>query len=339
MRYTYPDWPDWPTNRTVVIAEVGMNHGGNEALAWEMINSAHENGADLVKLQSFVTEDFFHPSLSYFQNTKAMELPLDGQRRLFAKGKEAGINLITTPFGVASVDMVEEFEPLAFKVASMDNDNHPLIEHIAKKGRPILISLGMADLGEIQKTVDVVRKAGNEKLVLLHCISDYPSRLEDMHLASLQGLRQIFNVHVGLSDHSMGLDAAFAAASMGVAVIEKHFTTDRKLCEEIPDADHDISIEPDELRDLRRFCESVTEMIGSFPRPFTENEATGRNEMRRGLYAKQDIEAGEPLSLDNVAFLRPVRGVRAGDWRFVQGRKSRRKIEKSAAITFADVGL
>lgn len=337
MKIDYLTWPDWPHNRTAIVAEVGVNHGGNEGLAWEMIQSANENGADFVKLQSFVMESFFHPSLSYYSNTKSLELSFEVQRRLFSKAKNEGINLITTPYDFDSVDMVEEFNPPAHKIASMDNDNIPLIRYIAEKGRPVLVSCGMADLDEIQSVVNIIKRAGNNKLVLLHCISDYPTRDEDMNLAAINLLKRMFDLPVGLSDHSLGLTGSYIAASLGATVIEKHFTIDRSLVKKIPDADHDISIEPSELKELNRFCESVNVMLGCERRKLTENEIAGRKNLRRGLYARRNIKAGEKLTLENTVLLRPVKGISANQWDKMVGKKYVSNIKKHKPIYMSDL--
>jgi len=339
MENNFIRWIGWPQNRTALIAEVGMNHGGVEELAWEMVLSAHNSGADFVKLQSFVTKDFFHPDLRYFEKTKSMELSFEVQRRLFSKAKGEGINLITTPFDFNSVDMVEEFAPSVHKIASMDNDNIPLIRYIAKKNRPVLISCGMADLGEIQKIVNVMEEVGNNKLALLHCISDYPTEPENLNLSMIDLLRNTFGYPTGLSDHSHGLYSSYVAASMGVQVIEKHFTTDRSLQKEYPDADHGISINPEELKELRIFCESVPVMMGHAPRRFTENEKLGRLNMRRGIYAKRNIGTGEKLDTENTIFLRPVRGIKAGLWDDVCGKEVKKEILELNPIYFTDLGM
>ena len=339
MASKFITWSGWPQNRTALIAEVGMNHGGVEELAWEMILSAHNCGADFVKLQSFVTKDFFHPDLQCFEVTKSMELSFEVQRRLFSRARGEGINLITTPFDSNSVDMVEEFNPLVYKIASMDNDNIPLIKYISKKNRPVLLSCGMADLGEIQKIISIMEKVGNDKLILLHCISDYPTVPENLNLSMIDLFKSAFGYPVGLSDHSFGLNSSYVAASMGAQVIEKHFTTDRSLQKEYPDADHDISINPQEFKKLRIFCESVPVMMGDAPRKLTENEKLGRVNMRRGIYAKRNIGIGEKLDIDNTILLRPVRGIKAGLWDEVCGMEVNRVIPKLNPISFSDLGL
>lgn len=335
----FPAWIGWPQNRTAIIAEIGMNHGGDEDMAWEMIKAAHVSGADFVKLQSFVTEKFFHPSLSYFANTKAMELSFEAQRRLFKRAEARGVKLITTPFDFESVDLAEEFNPAAHKIASMDNDNLPLLRYVAAKGRPVAVSCGMADLGEIERVVTNMRTAGNDKLVLLHCVSDYPAAPENLNLAMMDLLRSAFKTPTGLSDHSIGLHSAFIAAARGAAVIEKHFTIDRTLHEKFPDADHNISLEPSELKTLRAFCESVSVMTGEAPRRLTENETVGRTDFRRGLYSKRDLVQGEEISLENTILLRPAKGIAAGAWDFVCGKEVKRPVSKGSPIFYSDLGL
>lgn len=339
--YKYPQgsgWPrGWPSGRAAIIAEIGVNHGGDGDLAWEMIRSANKSGADFVKLQSFVMEDFLHPCVEYYSEVKSLELSLDTQRELFRKAGREGIGLITTPFDFASVDMADEFDPPAHKIASMDNDNIPLIRHIAQKGRPLLLSCGMAEIWDIGKAADVIRKTGNDKFVLLHCVSDYPAKPENLNLFMINFLRETVGCPVGFSDHSIGITGAQIALSLGAVVIEKHFTTDRRLAEKIPNADHAISIEPAELKTLSEFCESVGLMMGDAPRQLTETETEGKRKFKRGIYAKKDIEAGETLSLENSSLLRPVKGLRAGQWDSVNGKKAARSIRKNSPIFPSDV--
>lgn len=339
MKPVYPTWPGWPANRTAIVAEVGINHGGGATLAWEMIVAAHAHGADFVKLQSFHTEDFFHPSLDYYESTRRLELSEDAQADLFTRAKAAGIALVTTPFDARSLALAERFAPAFHKIASMDADNGPHLERLAATGRPLVLSCGMADMTEIETAVHTIRRAGNDKLVLLHCVSDYPAASETLNLAMLPLLHETHGVPVGLSDHSLGLDGAKVAASLGVAIIEKHFTLDRGMAKAMPDADHELSIEPDELASLRRFCEAVPRMMGTAPRQLTTNEQMGRRAFRRGIYAARDIAAGEQLDARNVAFLRPAEGIPVGAWPKVRGREAHRALVTGEAIAFTDVGL
>ncbi len=339
MKRRHPTWPGWPGDRTAVVAEVGVNHGGDATLAWEMITAAHAHGADFVKLQTFHTEDFFHPSLDYYESTRRLELPDDVQADLFARAQAAGIALVTTPFDARSLALAEGFSPAFHKIASMDADNGPHLQRLAATGRALVLSCGMAEMAEIDAAVRTIRGAGNDKLVLLHCVSDYPADDAMLNLSMLPLLAETHGVPVGLSDHSLGLDGARVAASLGAVLIEKHFTLDREMAKTMPDADHELSIEPDELASLRRFCEAVPTMIGRSPRQLTSNEQTGRRAFRRGLYAARDIAVGERLDAGNVAFLRPVVGIPVGAWSNVSGRAAQRALATGDAISFSDVGL
>ena len=337
MRTDIEHWPGWPDNRPAIIAEVGMNHGGDESLAWEMIQAAHENGADFVKLQTYSTERFFHPSLTYFNSTKSMELSCEATTELFINSEKKGIQLFTTPFDLESVDFIDKFSPKLYKVASMDNDNTPLIEHIAQKGKPVIVSCGMASFDEIYQVLETVKKTGNDQLVLLHCISDYPAKPESLNLEMIPYLKNKFNVPIGFSDHAIGLHSAFMASAMGASMVEKHFTTDRKLTDQMPDADHDISIEPQELSELIAFAEDASLMRGKAPRQITSGEEEGRTAFRRGLYTRKAVKAGEKLSLENTVLLRPVKGIAANQWTDVFGKSFLREIKAMEAINLSDL--
>ena len=337
MRTDIEHWPGWPDNRPAIIAEVGMNHGGDENLAWEMIQAAHENGADFVKLQTYSTERFFHPSLTYFNSTKSMELSRESTTELFINSEKKGIQLFTTPFDLESVDFIDKFSPKLYKVASMDNDNTPLIEHIAQKGKPVIVSCGMASFDEIYQVLETVKKTGNDQLVLLHCISDYPAKPESLNLEMIPYLKNKFNVPIGFSDHTIGLHSAFMAIAMGASMVEKHFTTDRKLTDQMPDADHDISIEPQELSELIAFAKDASLMKGKAPRQITSGEEEGRTAFRRGLYTRKAVKAGEKLSLENTVLLRPVKGIAANQWTDVFGKSFLREIKAMEAINLSDL--
>lgn len=339
MGYHYPSWHSWPRTRTAIVAEVGLNHGGDSERAWEMIQSAHEHGADFVKLQSFHTASLLHPSLEYYEETRALELSPAEQERLFARAKSRGIALVTTPFDTASLELAEQCDPPFHKVASMDVDNVPLVTRVAQTGRPVVVSCGMASHEEIGEVVDVLRANGNDKLVLLHCVSDYPAEERALNLAMIPFLQDRFRTFVGLSDHTLGLTGAYVASSLGAAVVEKHFTLDRSLASSMPAADHELSVEPEELRAMRRFSEAVPVVMGCAPRTLTENEESGRLNCRRGMYAGRDIAAGETLDLQNVTFLRPVRGLPAGAWDDIRGKRAACHIAANSPITAVRVEI
>lgn len=337
MAYKYPEWLAWPRARTAVVAEVGLNHGGDVEVAWEMIQSAHRHGADFVKLQSFDTAKLLHPSLDYYEATRALELSRSAQESLFVRARSESIALVTTPFDTPSLELAEAFNPPFHKVASMDVDNMPLLTRVAETGRPVIVSCGMASNEEIADVVNVMSACGNDKLVLLHCVSDYPAEERSLNLAMIPFLQDRFHTFVGLSDHTVGLTGAHVASSLGAAVVEKHFTLDRSLAASMPAADHELSMEPEELGALRRFFESVPIVMGKAPRTLTVNEEAGRHTYRRGIYAGRDIAAGETLELENVTFLRPVKGLPAGAWNDVRGRRAACHIAAESPITASGV--
>lgn len=304
---------EWPEERAAIIAEIGSNHGGDPELAWEMIKSAHENGADFVKLQSFYADRFLHPSLEYFPAVKAMELSAEVQEELFRKAQTHGIALFSTPFDEDTVAFLERVDVPLFKIASMDLDNHSLIRRVARTGRPVLMSTGMASREEIAQALEVVRGEDNDAIVLMHCVSDYPTQPEDVNLRAVQGLAKDFDIATGLSDHSLGIHSAMAAIAMGAVVVEKHYTTQRELMDIHPNADNDISILPHELAELREFAENMRHMMGEYPRQLTEQEDAQRLGSRRGAYASRNLAKGEVLSENDIIFLRPVQGISAGD--------------------------
>lgn len=306
--------------RAAIIAEVGLNHGGDPDLAWEMIESAWEHGADLVKLQSFAPGGLLHPSLPYAASMEGMMLSLRQHEALFEQARRQGIALITTPFDTPTLDLCSRFRIAAVKVASMDLDNTAHLRAVARTGLPVILSCGMGDRVDIDKALATLRESGATDVTLLHCISDYPARLEDMQLAEIPRLAARFGVPVGLSDHSLGLEASRMALALGARVIERHFTTDPALMERIPDADHDISITPAQLRELRLAAERTALALGGAERVLAPQESAGRTASRRGLYARTRLVAGHILRAEDVTPLRPVTELPASALDAVLGR-------------------
>lgn len=329
-------------SRTSLIAEIGINHGGDPSLAWEMILSAAKNGADYVKLQTFVLEDFFHSSLGYYSEFKKLELSLDEQAHLFQKAKQQNIPLLTTAFDSISLELADSFDPPAYKIASMDNDNPELIRSIARKKKPVLISLGMAGLKEAKKAIEIMQEEGNPYSIFLHCVSDYPTQAKDSNLSMIGFLKKELNFPVGLSDHSIGLSSSYIGMSLGACIIEKHFTLDRSWQEDkkrFPISDHAISIEPHELRTLRNFLEEGSKMIGKAPRNLTQNETLTKLQTKRGIYARRLIQKGEVLNLENCIFLRPIKKIPAFDWNKIKDQNVVRNIPKHSPISYEDLLL
>ncbi len=313
---------------SLVIAEVGINHNGDMATAKKMIVSAAENGADLIKLQSFQPEKFLASSLPYYPQIEKLALGFDMQRELFRFAQSIGVNLFSAAFDTESADFLDSLGMHAFKIASMDCNNVQLLRHTAKKQKPIFLATGMADMEEVELAVRTIRKEGNNRIVLMHCVSDYPAAPAGMNLKAIATLSEKFGLHCGLSDHSFGLHAAFAAASMGAVAIEKHFTPSREMAKEFPFSDHAISIEPAELKELSAFCKSLPAMSGDGIKRLSENERENRDKFRRGIYAARDLEKGIVLSEGDCIALRPVHGISVARWDEVIGKKVKKSMGK-----------
>ena len=324
-------------NAPLVIAEIGINHNGDLEHAKRMIETAHQAGAALVKLQSFQPEDFMKSDLPYHDNIRRLSFSFEQHEELFAFAQKTGARLFSAAFDAATADFLDQMGAPAFKIASMDCNNFPLLRHVAKKGKPVILATGMAGMEEVDAAVQAIRGEGNTQLILLHCVSDYPANIKQMNLNVMHTLAKRFDAPVGLSDHSEGLHASFAAAAMGAAVIERHFTLDRNMAKIFPFSDHAISIEPHELEELSRYCRSIRAMQGNGQKSLSKNEAENRGNFRRGIFAGRALRAGETITPDMLVALRPVRGFSVADWDGVIGRKLARDVNEHDPLTPADL--
>ncbi|GAJ00484.1 unnamed protein product, partial [marine sediment metagenome] len=245
-----------------IIAEAGVNHNGDIATAKSLIDAAVEAGVDAVKFQTYETEKValaMAPKARYqkettssvesqFQMLKRLELTEGDFAELMDYCRRRQILFLSTPHDRTSIDTLDALGVCAFKVGSGDVTNVPYLKHVANKGKPILLSTGMSTLGEVEAAVDAILSAGNKDLVLLHCVSNYPARVEDCNLRAIETLKNVFALPVGFSDHTLGIEIGIGAAAMGATVIEKHLTLDRTM----PGPDHRASLEPPELKAMVR---------------------------------------------------------------------------------------
>ncbi|MGH7895510.1 MAG: N-acetylneuraminate synthase, partial [Candidatus Binatia bacterium] len=289
-----------------VIAEAGVNHNGDVALAERLVDAAAEAGADAVKFQTWVTERLVAPEApmaeyqarntgvteSQFAMLKRLELSYDAFRRVKGYAERRGIMFLSTPDEEASADFLESLDVAAFKIGSGELTNLPYLAHLARKGRPLILSTGMGDLEEVRAAVETIRRHGDPPLVLLHCVSNYPTEPEDCNLACLATLRAAFpDVPVGFSDHTIGVAVPLAAVALGACVIEKHLTLDRAL----PGPDQRVSATPEALRALVDGIRAVEAARGDgikAPRP---GEVETRALVRKSLVARRAIRRGEAL--------------------------------------------
>ncbi len=317
-----------------IVAEVGFNHNGDVALCRRMIQAAYENGADAVKLQTFVAEELYskrfiasdpadpQKKIPLYEFFKRSELNPAEYEELFKYAKELGIPLFSTPFDEGSLDMLVDLGMPAIKIASPDLTHMGLIKHAASKNLPVVLSTGMGSSEEIVRAVDAVRGEGNDRIALLHCVSNYPARHEEMNMRCLSELQNRFKLPVGLSDHTTDHLSAIVATALGAEMIEKHFTTDRKL----PGADNAMSIEPHELKELKQATVNVAKILGDGNRKLHPSEEPVKKTARRSLVARRDIEPGTVLTQDMISIKRPGTGIPAEELAGVIGKKAKSKI-------------
>ena len=323
-----------------LVAEIGFNHNGDVELAKRMIESAAKNGADAVKLQTFVASEMISKSLlvddpdnpgseiPFYEFFQRYELSRADYEVLIAYADKLSVPLFSTPFDEASLDMLVELGMPALKIASPDLTYMPFLERAAESGLPVVLSTGMGNDKEIGEALHALRKASS--VILLHCVSNYPSRYEEMNLACMAGMRSQFKLPVGLSDHTLDNLSAVVAASLGAVLIEKHFTLDRNL----PGVDQSISMEPDGLRQLKSELLNVAKILGEGKKEIQESEIPVRQSARRSLVARVDIPAGTPLDPAMLACKRPGTGIPPGELGSVLGKSSKIAISAEQVLTW-----
>lgn len=327
-----------------VIAEAGVNHNGQARLARKLIDVAVDAGVDAVKFQTFVTEEDIskYAELAPYQRigskaksqlemVKSLELSQDDFREISSYATRRNIMFLSTPFDKQSADLLDELNVPAFKIPSGEIVNAPLIEYIAAKGKPMIVSTGMSTMEEVREAVDIIRDKGNNKIVLLHCTSNYPAKIEDSNLKAMATLARTFRVPVGYSDHTEGVLVPAIASAMGACVIEKHFTLDKRL----PGPDHKASLGPQELKKMVRTIRLVERALGTGQKIPVESEFEIMRVARRSIVAKVDIPKGSLITENMITFKRPGWGISPKNVKEVVGKKAKVSIEKDALVTLS----
>lgn len=328
----------------LVIAEAGVNHNGQLDLALQLVDAAAEAGADYVKFQTFKAENVVTAGASkaaYQEKTtgktesqqemiRKLELDREAHEKLVARCAERGIGFLSTPFDYASIDLLEELGVDLFKVPSGEITNVPFLRKLAACGKPMIMSTGMASLGEIETALGVLFASGcgRDRITILHCNTEYPTPMEDVNLRAMLTIRDAFKVAVGYSDHTLGIEVPIAAVAMGATVIEKHFTTDRSL----PGPDHAASLEPSELKQMVSAIRNIELALGDGIKRLTPSEAPNREVARRSIVAAAKIVKGDAFSGENLTVKRPGGGVSPLRWDEVMGRISARDYEPDELI-------
>jgi len=284
-----------------IIAEVGSNHDGKLEQAKQLTAAAKKCGADAVKFQSFTADKLVSPKYEkIYQALQKVELPLEWHEELAKFAESQDIIFMSTPFDEESASLLNNLGVPAFKIASYDMTNNPLLRHVAGFKKPLLLSTGMATLSEVEEAVNAIRITGNNDIILLHCVSNYPPRMEDTNLKAMVTMQKTFQLPVGYSDHSLGIIVSLGAVALGACIIEKHITIDKTL----PGPDHPYALEVDEFGEMVRQIRNLELALGNGVKDPVEAEVPER-EWRRGIHAATDISKGTKIMRDMIKIVRP----------------------------------
>jgi len=331
-------------NKIFIIAEAGVNHSGSLELAKRLVDVAVEAGVDAVKFQTFKADKLVSKSAqkaeyqkqttsadeSQYEMIKKLELDENAHRELIRYCIDKQIIFLSTPFDHDSIDLLNNFGMPIFKIPSGEITNLPYLRHIGRLGKEVILSTGMADLGEIEDALEVLMQTGIPKvrITVLHATTEYPCPIEDVNLRAMQTIGAAFGVKVGYSDHTQGIEVPIAAVAMGACVIEKHFTLDRNL----PGPDHKASLEPKELKAMVAAIRNIEVALGDGIKRLTPSEARNKPVARKSLVASQAIKAGEVFSTQNITAKRPCTGISPMRWDEVMGRSAPRDFSADELI-------
>ena len=332
-----------PTHKPYIIAELSANHNGDLSAALATIEAAAKAGADAIKIQTYTPETMtiksdqedFQVRGGLWDGYQLYDLydwahtPYEWHEALFAKAKALGITLFSTPFDETAVELLEELNAPAYKVASFEMTDLPLIKRIAQTGKPMIISTGMANLSEIQEAIDTATANGCNELVVLHCISAYPAPYEQANLATIADISKRFNVLSGLSDHTLGTVASVSAIALGACLIEKHFILDRSH----GGPDSAFSIEPGELKRLVEETQAAHQAIGAagYERKPAEEASI---KFRRSIYFVKDLNLGDEITPESIRRIRPGYGLAPKYFDQLIGKKVNKPIKRGTPVTW-----
>jgi N,N'-diacetyllegionaminate synthase len=315
----------------LIIAEAGVNHDGNLEQAFALVDAAVDAGADIVKFQTFsanrlVTrgaikapyqKETTDPSETQYEMLRRLELSQGMHEALISKCLQKNIRFLSTGFDIESLNLLHTLGLDLCKIPSGEITNLPYLKHVGNLGKPVLLSTGMANLDEVEAAIQVIEASGTPRhlITILHCTTEYPTPMEDVNLRAMIAMKQTFGVEVGYSDHTPGIEVAIAAAAMGAAVIEKHFTLDKNL----PGPDHKASLEPHELKAMVQAIRNIEFALGDGTKRPSPSELKNRPIARKSIVASRNIKAGELFSEDNLAAKRPGTGISPMRWDELMG--------------------
>lgn len=337
-----------PASGVYIIAELSANHNQDFEQAVKLVHAAKDAGADAVKLQTYTPDtltidcdnEYFRigkgtvwQGKNLYQLYREAYTPWEWQPELKKLTDDIGISLFSTPFDKSAVDFLEKMDVPAYKIASFEMVDNPLIQYVASTGKPMIISTGMATLGEIDEAVSAAWEAGCKELALLKCTSAYPAPAEEMNLRTIPHMTQAFGVPVGLSDHTLGIAVPVAAVALGACIIEKHFTLSRN----VPGPDSAFSLEPQEFKGMVDAVRTAEKALGQVSYEVSEREKTSRV-FRRSLFVVRDMKAGEAFSAHNVRSIRPGQGLAPKYLDVILGKRATRAISRGTPLSWDLIG-
>ena len=328
-------------SRSLIVAEAGVNHNGSLAMAKQLVDVAKACGADIVKFQTAKLDSLVSKSahMAEYQkkNIGVEESQKDMLRKLLLSFeefeelanycKEAGITFLSTPFDIESIHFLNQMQDI-WKIPSGEITNYPYLVEIAKTGKKVILSTGMAEMNEIEDAIRLLEKYGTKDITILHCTTEYPAPIKDVNLNTMKTLQEVFGYPVGYSDHTQGIEVDLAAAALGAAVIEKHFTLDRDL----PGPDHKASLEPHGLKVMVEGIRKIETALGSAEKKLSEAELKNRDVARKSIVARKAIKKGEVFTEDIITTKRPGTGINPMRWNEILGLKAVRDFEEDELI-------
>jgi len=330
-----------------IIAELSANHGQNLDIAIKTIKAAKEAGADAIKLQTYTADTMTlncdKPYFKLKQNTiwdgrtfydlyKEAHTPWEWHEKLFNTAREEGLVCFSTPFDNSAVDFLEDLNTPAFKIASFEIFDIPLIEYVASKGKPIIISTGLATLEDIEDAVNACRKKGNNQIALLKCTSSYPAPIEKANIITIPDMKQRFGCVVGLSDHTLGITVPVVSVALGAKIIEKHFIFDKS----IGGPDSSFSLDKDEFTVMVKHVREAEKALGEISYEL-DKKAIENKQLARSIFVVEDITEGEIITSENIRSIRPGYGISPKYYNKVMGKKANKNLKRGTPLKWEDI--
>lgn len=328
--------------RVFIIAEAGVNHNGSLELAKKLIDVASKAGADAVKFQSFKAENLvtkkaekaeyqiknMNSEESQFQMIKNLELDYKDHNLLKTYAESKNIMFLSSPFDLESIELLNNLGMEIYKIPSGEITNIPYLRKIGSLKKKVILSTGMATLGEIENAINILQDNGTDDITVLHCNTEYPTTMENVNLTAMNTIKKAFKVDIGYSDHTLGIEVPIAAVALGARVIEKHFTLDKNMI----GPDHKASLEPSELSDMVKAIRNIEVALGNGIKAPTESEIKNKDVARKSIVAKRYIKKGETFTVDNLNIKRPGNGISPLFWDYILGKTAKKDFNEDELI-------